>query len=544
MTSPSAGALRTPSLRRRVTLVVLAVLAVMLLAVGTTTDLVLENRLDGQLRQRLVDRAGIASALADRVAARDLARRLEGDGVSAVLTTASGAVYAEGPLAGAATAGGAGSTGATPAAEPPATGKAGRPPDKTDKADQEDDAGTAGRAGKAGSAGRAPAPPTPEGPAARTPVTQQGDVLSVTRTLADGSTVRLLADARDVRSTLDQVRVALVLAALLVLLLGAAVVPLVVGRAVRPLRTITDVARSITDGDRDRRLDPTDARTDLGATAAAFDAMLDEVVGAEQRAVASEARVRAFLGDAAHDLRTPLTGVLAATEHVLREDPPRAEREQTLVTAIRETRRAARLVEDMLLSATIDQGLRLDLGPVDLGALARQVARAERVASPDVVVEVRPPDRARGAALVVTGDSDRLHRVLSNLVHNSVQAGATRVALDLHPPREGRVVLDVRDDGPGVPPDQRERVFERLVRLDVSRSTGTGPGAGAGSGSGLGLSIARGLARAHGGDLVCLDPGAAAGPGGLFRLDLPVTGPGRSGPEGAGASDPVATVTR
>ncbi|GAB3664686.1 HAMP domain-containing sensor histidine kinase [Nocardioides korecus] len=510
MTAAAGRSLRTPSLRRRVTLAVLAVLAVMLLAVGVTTDLVLENRLDGQLRQRLVDRAGIASALVDRVDARDLARRLEGDGVSAVLTTASGAVYAEGPLAGAATAGGTGTTDATPAAEPPATGP-----------------------GKPGKAGKGPAVPTPAGPAAKTPVTQQGDVLSVTRTLSDGSSVVLLADARDVRSTLDQVRVALVLAALLVLLLGAAVVPLVVGRAVRPLRTITEVARSITDGDRGRRLDPTDARTDLGATASAFDAMLDEVVGAEQRAVASEARVRAFLGDAAHDLRTPLTGVLAATEHVLREDPPRAEREQTLLTAIRETRRAARLVEDMLLSATIDQGLRLDLAPVDLGALADQVAGAERVASPDVVVDVRVPDRP---SVVVTGDSDRLHRVLSNLVHNAVQAGATAVTLDLHGRRDGRVVVDVRDDGPGVPPDQRQRIFERLVRLDAARSTGPGTstGTGAGSGSGLGLSIARGLARAHGGDLVCLEP---SGPGALFRLSLPAA-------EGPGPSDPVATVTR
>ena len=492
--SPAAPGLATPSLRRRVTLVVLAVLALMLLAVGVTTDVVLENRLDGQLRQRLVDRAGIASALVDQVDARDLARRLEGDGVSAVLTTSGGEVYAEGPLAGAAsraagTAGDAsdGTSRGSVASEPPATpGKAGGP---------------------RGRGPDAPSPPT-DGPAAKVPVVQRGDVLSVTRTLSDGSRVVLLADAGDVRATLDQVRVALVLAALLVLLLAAVVLPVVVGRAVRPLRTFTDVARSITAGDRNRRLAPSDPRTDLGATAAAFDTMLDEVVGAERRAKDSEARVRTFLGDAAHDLRTPLTGVLAATEHVLREDPPRPEREQTLLTAIRETRRAARLVEDMLLSTTIDQGLELHRGPVDLRGLAERVVGAERVASPGVDLAVEGPE------VVVDADADRLHRLVSNLVRNAVQAGAGSVRVRLRPPGllgpgDGTVALEVADDGPGVPPEERSRVFERLVRLDASRAAG---------GSGLGLPIARGLARAHGGDLVCAEPD---GPGALFRLTLP-----------------------
>jgi len=107
MSSRTAGVdsgLRTPSLRRRVTLVVLALLAVMLVTLAVVTDVVLENRLDGQLRQRLSDRASVASALVDQVEPRDLARRLEGDGVSVVLETSSGQVYAEGPLAGAAAA--------------------------------------------------------------------------------------------------------------------------------------------------------------------------------------------------------------------------------------------------------------------------------------------------------------------------------------------------------------------------------------------------------------------------------------------------------
>ena len=493
MTGPDHQAgLATPSLRRRLTLVVLGVVTLMLLALGVTTDLVLQNRLDEQLRQRLVDRAGIASALVDRVDGRDLARRLEGDGVSAVLTDPDGNVYAEGPLAGGAvqdqTQDGTQDATSSTAPEPAATPS------------------------KPGRKGAAPTPPDPaDGPAAKkATVVQQGDLLSVTRTLSDGSRVVLVADARDVNATLDQVRLALVLAALLVLLVAAMAVPAVVGRAVRPLRTITDVARSITSGDRNRRLAPTDARTDLGATASAFDEMLDEIVGAEQRAIASEARVRTFLGDAAHDLRTPLTGVLAAAEHVLREDPPRAEREETLLAAIREARRAARLVDDMLLMASIDQGLQLTPGPLDLAEVARAVGEADGLAHPGTTVTVD------GEPAPVVGEVDRLHRLVANLVQNSAQAGAHEVRLTtrVQPAPEGgpvSVVLDVVDDGPGVPAQERDRVFDRLVRLDAART-------GRDSGSGLGLSIARGIARAHGGDLECLAP---PGGGALFRLTLP-----------------------
>lgn len=476
----STTGLRTPSLRRRVTVVVLTLIGVMLVVLAVVTDLVLGSRLDAQLRQRLVDRAAVASALVGQVEGSDLARRLEGDGVSVTVRTSTGRVYAAGPLADA-------TTGSPDPALPSPPGEG---------------------------PGGGPAPRTPPRPAGE--VVQEGDLLSVTRSLDDGSSVQLFADARDVNDTLGQVRLALVVGALLVLLVAALTVPLVVARALRPLDRITEVARSITRGDRQRRLDPQQPASELGRTAVAFDEMLDEVVGAEQRALGSEHRLRDFLSDAAHELRTPLTGVQAAAEHLLREDPARPEREEVLTGLIRQSRRAGRLVDDMLLMARIDRGLELedaDLMSLDLRELAEQVA-GDRT-----LTRSRARIMVTGVAGTVSADRDRLAQVVGNLVDNALRAtrGSGRIEMQVSGstdvPAQPVVLLDVRDDGPGVPEAERERIFERLVRLDQARNAQD-------AGAGLGLPIARGIARAHGGDLACLP----AEHGAWFRLTLPAAG--------------------
>ncbi|GAA4680690.1 HAMP domain-containing sensor histidine kinase [Nocardioides nanhaiensis] len=484
----------TPSLRRRVTAFVLLALTAVLLVLVVSSDRALSARLESQLRDRLVDRAGFADVLAEQLEGRDLARRLEGDGVS-VLLVDDGEVFAEGPLAGAVASTATPAVPSTP--QEPEEPEPRRPP----------------------SAAPAPVPrdgpaPDPAGPA--TEVVEQGDLLRVDRSLGDDEQLVLVADTADVRATVAQVRLVLGVVALAVLLLAGLAVPWLVGRALSPLDRITEVARQITRGDRQRRLDPHPATSELGRTATAFDEVLDAVVGAEQRAIASEQRLRTFLSDAAHDLRTPLTGAQAAAEHVLREDPPRAERERVLTTLVRETRRAGRLVEDMLLMTRIDQGLELRRERLRLGTVAAEVLAARELGLPGVTLTLDDggPDGAAGTEVVA--DRDRLSRLVGNLVDNAAQAGAARVAVQVaSDPAAGRVVLVVEDDGPGVPPAERERVFERMVRLDEARS-----GAG---GSGLGLPIARGIARAHGGDLVCGD--AVRGSGARFELRLPAAPP-------------------
>ncbi|QKE85995.1 HAMP domain-containing histidine kinase [Arthrobacter sp. NEB 688] len=434
----------------------MALLVVLLLVLSVTVDRVLTARTQGQLEQRLLDRVAVAQALADQVSAQDLVDRIGGEGVSVRLTTSDGSVLTAGPQE------------AAPSSAP-----------------------------------TAPAGPGPKpGPAARDAVSRSGDVYSVERRLPVGELL-LTTDAGGLQQTLTQVRWVLALSSLGVLLVAALLVALLTGRLLRPLDTMTTTARSIAAGDRGRRLRPDRPGTELGRMAGAFDEMLDAVEGAEGRAVAAEARVRDFVLEAAHELRTPLAGVQASAEALLLGRPEREERERLLAGVVRESQRAGRLADDLLLMARIDRGVELERRPVDLHGLAEDVA-ASAVRRPGAPVTV---GTAHGPALV-EADPDRVVQVLTNLVDNARRAAGPdgRVHLDVGP--GGRVV--VADDGPGVPRADRERIFERLVRLDEARSRDRG-------GAGLGLPIARGLARAHGGDLRLLDTGTGA----AFELTLP-----------------------
>jgi signal transduction histidine kinase len=272
---------------------------------------------------------------------------------------------------------------------------------------------------------------------------------------------------------------------------------------------MTGLARSITRGDRGRRLAPSRTDTELGRTAAAFDAMLDELEGAEAAARASEARTRQFVADAAHELRTPLAGVQAVAEAAIAPGLPLEERERLHLLLLRETRRAGRLVDDLLVLARLDAGIELRREPVDVLELAEVEAERVRLLAPDRTVEVS------GEPATVSGDAARLGQVLANLLDNARRYSGADGRIDVSVTANGWVTVLVADSGPGVPPEDRERIFDRLVRLDQARTESGTPDGGAG----LGLAIARGFARAHGGDLRCVEP--ADGKGAAFVLTLP-----------------------
>ncbi len=517
-------AMRTPSLRRRLTVVVLVLVAVTLGVLGVTTDVVLRGRLDAQLQQRLLDRAQVAAQLADQLDPENLAKRLSDGTVSVLVVDKDGNTYVEGP--------------------PP-----GADPDRV------------GPAGPGGARSQRPVPTAPVATSTQSQLTEYDDRIEVTREVGDGATLALSASTNEVSRVLDQTRIALLVGALAVLALCGLVVRPVVARTLRPLDRVTALARGIREGDRGSRLRPDRTDTEIGATAHALDDMLDAVEGAESQALEAERRLRVFLSDAAHELRTPIAGLQAASEHLLRSNPPREEREQTLLTLVRESRRAGRLVDDMLLMARIDRGLDLRPRTVDVTAVAASAVEPRRLRHPEATLVVDGPP------VTTEADPDRLAQVVGNLVDNAVRAagprghvtvtvanqtgpdvtGSNQKPPNQKPPNEkasnekpsnetdagGRahVVVDVADDGPGIPPADRERVFERLVRLDEARAADGAPssgGLGAGVGAGLGLAIARGIARAHGGDLVALEP--TAGRGALLRLTLPVTStPPRAG---------------
>ncbi|SBN63421.1 Signal transduction histidine kinase [Curtobacterium sp. 9128] len=500
--APSASVLRTGSLRMRTVVAVLVLLAVLLGALGVVVQATLGDRLRAQVEDRLRDRASAAAALVGTVDAADLADRLSMQGLSVTITAADGGSVEAGPS--------------------PDQLRHGPP-----------DPGTL-PAPAAAPARDSTADPSTTGTGATSHVTirssrlTEGDrIVTLVSTLSDGSRIRLTAGTGPVDEVLGELRWVMLAASVGFMLVAAVGLVIVVRRTMRPLDVMTDAARSIAHGDRGRRLRPARQGTEIGRVAVAFDEMLDAVEGAERHAVSAEARMRSFLSDAAHELRTPVAGITAAADTLVRARPDVVEREELAVHVVRQAGRAARLVDDLLLMARVDGGLALEPASVDLGAIARSEADRSRLRSPGLTVQVAETD----GAVVVSADGDRIGQVLANLLANAARAtdGAGHVVVEID--RLGDVGrVRVADDGPGIPAVDRARVFDRLVRLDAAR-------AASGGGAGLGLPIARGIARAHGGDLVC-----APGVGTVFVLTIPATTDQHT-PTGQGGLQPISLPT-
>jgi two-component system, OmpR family, sensor kinase len=346
-----------------------------------------------------------------------------------------------------------------------------------------------------------------------TPITS-GTVKTTTITLnaptrVDGANLTLAVDTALVSDARRTLRRVLMITAVIALVVSAALVAAAVRLALRPLDSIAALAKTVSQGNRGYRLAPTRTDTELGQTAQAFDEMLDELEGAETRAQQAEERTRAFLADAAHELRTPIAGVQAAAETLLHHDDQldHDERQHLQALLVREAERAGALISDLLTAARLDAGIDLDLAPVSLRTLAHSEIDRVRLLHPETAVTMSGPE------VIARADAARVSSILRNVIDNAVRAAGSEGQVHLVVREHDQfAIAEIWDSGPGVPPSQRERIFERLVRLDHGR-------AGDAGGSGLGLAIARGYARAHGGDLTCEDP---RGSGAMFRLVLPL----------------------
>jgi two-component system, OmpR family, sensor kinase len=229
--------------------------------------------------------------------------------------------------------------------------------------------------------------------------------------------------------------------------------------------------------------------------------MLGALEGSRRETEAALDRQRAFVADASHELRTPLTSVLANLE--LLADELDGEQRQAAASALRSSRRMRRLVADLLLLARSDSGTERRLAPVDLGEVAVDAVSEAGVLSSEHVLEVTAPE-----GLVVHGARDELHRLVLNLVENAINhtPPGTHIAVRVAPDGD-QVDLIVEDDGPGVLPELRERIFERFVRSSGDRGGSTG----------LGLAIVHAVSVAHGGSVEIED----ADPGARFVVRLP-----------------------
>jgi signal transduction histidine kinase len=281
---------------------------------------------------------------------------------------------------------------------------------------------------------------------------------------------------------------------LAVLVLGV-VVWLLVGRALSRLDRIRAEVDTIALDQLDRRIDVPGAEDEVGRLAATMNRMLSRVE-------ASVGRQRQLVADVSHDLQSPLATQRLSLELALRS-PGRVDTEQLRTDVLGATEEMERLVDELLVLAAADEGAPVMASNLDLDAIVLEEAARARDSG-----RVRI-DTSRVSAGPVHGSAGELRRVVRNLVDNAVAYAATKVELGLRT-TGGEVVLDVVDDGPGVPPEERELVFDRFHRSDRARNRGV-------PGSGLGLAIARMLTDRAGGrlDLVGTATGAH------FRLVLP-----------------------
>ncbi|NBM21039.1 HAMP domain-containing sensor histidine kinase [Streptomyces sp. GC420] len=293
--------------------------------------------------------------------------------------------------------------------------------------------------------------------------------------------------------------------------------------SLRPLRRVAATATAVTRLPLDSgevalpaRVPDTDPRSEVGQVGSALNHMLGHVESALSTRHVSEERLRRFAADASHELRTPVAAVRGHAQLALRHPgpvPPEVERALRRIAA--ESGRMGEMVDDLLLLARLDAGRPLEREDVDLTRLVLDGVADARAAGPGHRWTLDLPEEP----VVVTGDAHRLQQVVGNLLANArlhTPAG-TRVAVGLT--REaGSAVLTVTDDGPGIPEAVLATVFERFTRGDHPRQPG-GP-APAGGGAGLGLSIVSAVVTAHAGTVeVTSHPGRTR-----FTVRLPAPG--------------------
>jgi len=323
-----------------------------------------------------------------------------------------------------------------------------------------------------------------------------------------GQIVVLAIPLSQVQSTLSELLLFEALIGIGVVLATALLAFFIIQIGLRPLQRMGVVADHIAAGDLTRRVEPATPRTEIGRLGLALNSMLTQIEAAFEQRKASENRLRRFIADASHELRTPLTSVRGYSEMLRRgasESPADSELARRRIEE--EAVRMSTLVDDMLLIARLDQGRPLENQPVDLQVIARDAAADARVVAPQREIKLEA-----AAPIVVTGDDIRLRQVVGNLVRNAIVHTPAQTPIEISlSSNSGTAHLTVADHGPGLRPEQMDRIFEPFFRADPSRSRDSG-------GAGLGLSIVSAVVAAHGGHVTVRE---TSGGGATFDVELP-----------------------
>ncbi|AYD90459.1 sensor histidine kinase [Actinomyces lilanjuaniae] len=336
---------------------------------------------------------------------------------------------------------------------------------------------------------------------------------------------------KDVTSTLERTNLVVLFSDIIIIFLGTLTATYLVRRSFRSLRQIEGVAGRIAQGDLSARILVTEPpTTEVGSLQRALNTMLSQNEHAFSVQVVAQERMTRFISDASHELRTPLAAIRGYGE-LYRMGGVSPEKTSEVMGRIEdESNRMGRLVDDLLQLARMDEGRQMDMTEVDLTGLASAALSDMAVLAPNrdcALVPLDPEAEAAGKdapSVTVVGDKDRLSQVLTNLLGNVVRhtpdgtpveiavgtGPASRVGTDTTDHQVA--VVEVRDHGGGVPPDEAEKVFQRFYRSDSSRNRETG-------GSGLGLSIVLGIVERHRGTVQMLQ---TPGGGATVHIELPL----------------------
>ncbi len=319
------------------------------------------------------------------------------------------------------------------------------------------------------------------------------------KTEGDGAqyVVHVAASLEDVEESTETLVPLLLVGVPVLLLVVGATTWLVVTRALAPVERIRREVLEIGDDRLDRRVPVPESRDEIHLLATTMNEMLERLEQSSQRQ-------RRFVSDSSHELRSPLASLRQSAE-VAQAHPEALPEGELAAVVLAESLRMQRLVDQMLLLARADEGRAADVRrEVDVDDVVR--TEASRIRSEGLTVDTSGVATGR-----VLGDELALGQVVRNLLDNAARHATSRIAVGVVQ-EQGRVVLTVDDDGAGVPIEDRERVFERFVRLDEARTRDDG-------GSGLGLAIVREIARAHGGEALLLESSLG---GARFVVTLPV----------------------
>jgi two-component system OmpR family sensor kinase len=326
----------------------------------------------------------------------------------------------------------------------------------------------------------------------------------------NNGTVVAAQSLSDLNRTTTRLGVLFTLIGLALLLMIAFAARAVISIGLRPLEEAEKTAEEIAGGNYSARMPEADPKTEVGRLVTSLNSMLARIEGAFAVRQESEERLRRFVADASHELRTPITAIRGFSE-LHRQGAVTGEKETTeLIGRIEnESKRMGSLVEDLLLLARLDQAREMESKPLDIKKVAEEAVISARAAGPNHPVTFT----SNSDEIFTLGDESRIHQVIANLLSNARAHTPAGTPIEVSvTEREDAVEVSVSDRGPGLSQADQEKIFERFYRADTSRVRSGEEG------SGLGLSIVDAVMRAHGGKV---SVSSKLGEGATFTLTFP-----------------------